>query len=338
MRLKYNFESKKKPVVVASMVRSSLKQNERFGGIHPLVAVASHKAHLPTAIEEVLAKHNGPIDLIAATRGPGALLHADEETQLTNVGMRACLEVGLRQGEALARARGIPFLGVHHMQAHALTPRLLEDGPHPEFPYLSLLVSGGHTLLLLTKSVVRHEILASTLVRTMMRKKKRSSNIKKDIAIGDMLDKLAKTLRIPWGESMPGAALEAYCTDDRTSSAVPGLWPVSDAQRAQWHLTRPLRSKINVDGKRYERMAFSFGGLGSAAERALEGSRHDGERRAIGAETMKVAFEHVAAKVIAALRTMSPIPSTLVVSGGVGRNTFLRHMYCPLIRPGCMED
>lgn len=86
------------------------------------------------------------LDAIAFTRGPG---------------MAGCLQTSAASAKALAAATGLPLLGVHHMQAHALTPSLTEVEP-PRFPYLTLLLSGGHTLLLLARSETSFKILATT--------------------------------------------------------------------------------------------------------------------------------------------------------------------------------
>ncbi|KAK4975635.1 Mitochondrial tRNAs modification protein, partial [Elasticomyces elasticus] len=134
-------------------------------------------------------------DFVSVTRGPG---------------MRSNLAVGLDTAKGLALAWDVPLLAVHHMQAHALTPRLVsalakKDGfgdatVTPAFPFLTLLVSGGHTMLLSSTSLVEHKILAET----------------KDIALGDCLDKAARAI-LPLGflESLPantpfGRALELF--------------------------------------------------------------------------------------------------------------------------------
>src|ERR1700734_948364 len=79
-------------------------------------------------------------------------------------------------------------------QAHALTPRLLSPTRTPQFPFYTLLISGGHTMLVHSTTVTDHVILINT----------------RDTAIGDYIDKVARALQVPWGDKMPGAALEQW--------------------------------------------------------------------------------------------------------------------------------
>ncbi|KAF8471855.1 glycoprotease family-domain-containing protein [Kalaharituber pfeilii] len=153
-------------------------------GIHPLASLSSHRSSLSPllicAISRLPPSSNGKPDLVAATRGPG---------------MRASLAVGLDVAKGLAVAWGVPLVGVHHMLGHALTPRLTDalqrpkrarpkgterninlQEPQPRFPFWSLLVSGGHTVLARCESVTRHKVIADTV----------------DVAVGDMIDKIAR--------------------------------------------------------------------------------------------------------------------------------------------------
>lgn len=87
------------------------------------------------------------LDAIAYTRGPG---------------MFGCLTVCTTAARAMAAAAGKPLVGVHHMQAHALTPLLTEPEP-PQFPFLTLLVSGGHTQLVLAENLSKYRIIMTTM-------------------------------------------------------------------------------------------------------------------------------------------------------------------------------
>ncbi|KAK0753983.1 glycoprotease family-domain-containing protein [Schizothecium vesticola] len=191
-----------------------------FGGVHPAVAVIGHDAALATLVQEAIqhlpeAPSPSPSpsptntivrtptprrapDFVAATRGPG---------------MSANLSVGLNTAKGLACAWGVPLLGIHHMQAHLLTPRLVSalslpfpspPSPSPPsytptFPFLTLLISGGHTLLLHSRSLTSHRLLATT-----------SSH-----AIGNMLDATARLILPPSSTTsspnvMYAAALESF--------------------------------------------------------------------------------------------------------------------------------
>ena len=160
---------------------SITSDSRQFKGIHPIAAHISHQKHLATLLTDATKTLNqngtgrGIPDFVTVTRGPGT---------------RASLATGIDTAKGLAVAWNVPLLGVHHMQAHALTPRLVSaleacafdtfkpSLPAPAFPYLTLLVSGGHTQLLHPTTVCNHRILASTT----------------DLAIGDMLDKSARDI------------------------------------------------------------------------------------------------------------------------------------------------
>jgi N6-L-threonylcarbamoyladenine synthase len=361
--------------------------NAKFGGIHPLVAIQSHQENLallvskaieslpdapeqPRAGEAVTVQQHGRWiskkrpDFVAVTRGPG---------------MRSSLQTGLDTAKGLAAAWQVPIVGVHHMQAHALTPRLVSaleltsccgsSGENeasrnadiaPNFPFLSLLVSGGHTLLIHSASLAEHRILASTT----------------DTAVGDCLDKVARAV-LPaevlssCKDTMYGAALEqyafpgaaAYSENDATfeqfqeesySSYIP---PKTHAEELKkrisqygWGLKPPLaESPRSLKARSLE---FSFAGLATAAERIAtfatepdgklssdlrradqEQSFPEAERRELARETMRVAFEHLAGRTMLALETLTgdnlarvDALNTLVVSGGVAANNYLRYM------------
>lgn len=256
-------------------------------------------------------------DLIAVTRGPGML---------------AALATGIDTAKGLSVAWGIPLIGVHHMQAHALTPRLVaalnggEGGV--EFPFMTLLVSGGHTILLESRGLTSHKILAETI----------------DIALGDMVDKCARRL-LPEEvmDSYPeavsyGAALEKFCFPEKEPEYAyhPGRTPErkrEDEEKVkrwgEWKLCRPLTKNEKA---RFSD-AFSFCGLGSTLDRYF--SMKDGgpesisveERKALGREVMMVAFEHVASRIVTSLEASKTPPSALVISGGVAANKFLKNMF-----------
>ncbi|KAF2110049.1 hypothetical protein BDV96DRAFT_615391 [Lophiotrema nucula] len=190
--------------------------NTSFQGVHPLVSLQSHQENLAKLVDEALrylpsadlsnkAVDHGRCmtfpsqeapnqpwtkrlpDFVSVTRGPG---------------MRSNLFTGVDTAKGLAAAWQVPLVGVHHMQAHALTPRLVaalqqhqdagsvrshvqESTQHhptinaePQFPFLSVLASGGHTLLIHSASLTDHKVLGST----------------SDIAVGECLDKIARVV------------------------------------------------------------------------------------------------------------------------------------------------
>ncbi len=153
--------------IVSDVVLSQLEEHSVYGGVVPEIAARAHVEALDTLVEEALLRAGvtlADIDAIAATSGPGLI---------------GGLLVGLMTGKAIARASGKPLYAVNHLEGHALTARLT-DGL--SFPYLMLLVSGGHTQLILVKDVGVYERWGTTI----------------DDALGEAFDKTAKLLGLPY--------------------------------------------------------------------------------------------------------------------------------------------
>ena len=149
-----------------------------FGGVVPEIAARAHVEAIGPLVEAALADAGvtlDQVDAIAATAGPGLI---------------GGVMVGLVTGKALALASGKPLVAVNHLEGHALSPRLSD--PDLEFPYLLLLVSGGHCQLLLVEGVGRYRRLATTI----------------DDAAGEAFDKTAKLLGLgfPGGPAVEEAA------------------------------------------------------------------------------------------------------------------------------------
>lgn len=151
----------------ADVVLSQLDEHSAYGGVVPEIAARAHVDALDSLIEEALARAKvklADIDAIAATAGPGLI---------------GGLLVGLMTGKAIARATGKPLYAVNHLEGHALTARLTDS---LSFPYLMLLVSGGHTQLVLVRGVGDYERWGTTI----------------DDALGEAFDKTAKLLGLPY--------------------------------------------------------------------------------------------------------------------------------------------
>ena len=149
-----------------------------FGGVVPEIAARAHVEALEPLIEAALADAGltlAEVDAVAATAGPGLI---------------GGVMVGLVTGKALAHAANKPLVAVNHLEGHALSPRLSD--PDLAFPYLLLLVSGGHCQLLLVEGVARYRRLATTI----------------DDAVGEAFDKTAKLLGLgfPGGPAVERAA------------------------------------------------------------------------------------------------------------------------------------
>lgn len=166
-------------VIDSDIIYSQFDVHEAYGGVVPELAARAHVEKLDTLIEKALEDADctlSDIDAIAATSGPGLI---------------GGLMVGLMSGKALAMVTGKPLFAINHLEGHALTARLT-DGL--DFPYLMLLVSGGHTQLILVKGVGAYERWGTTI----------------DDALGECFDKTAKLLGLsyPGGPAVEKAALQ----------------------------------------------------------------------------------------------------------------------------------
>ncbi|KAJ9303496.1 hypothetical protein DTO217A2_6986 [Paecilomyces variotii] len=315
----------------------------QYRGIHPIEALQSHQESLAKLVDKAIkslppvpdsqASTDGRVikdadggrlrripDFISATRGPG---------------MRSNLSVGLDTGKGLAVAWQIPFVGVHHMQAHLLTPRLVSaltagkehrnqtGKAHPEFPFLSILVSGGHSLLVRSSSVTDHALMASSA----------------DIAIGEALDKSARLI-LPESllqtakNTMYGKMLEQFAFpngsadySDYRPAMTRGEEQVKRESPWGWSITTPLANT--------RQLQFSFSSVPSTVTRLFTNREKenqltsDDERVALARESMRVCFEHLASRTVIALEALrdqagqSEQVKTLVVSGGVAANRYL---------------
>ena len=164
------------PIILSSIVSSQVDIHKEFGGVVPELAARSHieKIDLITkkAIEESLITLE-EIDAVAATAGPGLIV---------------CLSVGLSFGKTIAYSLNKPFIAVNHLEGHALSPRL---DSRLDYPYLLLLISGGHTQFLCVQGLGEYKRLGTTI----------------DDAVGEAFDKTAKMLGI---EFPGGPQIEVY--------------------------------------------------------------------------------------------------------------------------------
>ncbi|MFC3126519.1 tRNA (adenosine(37)-N6)-threonylcarbamoyltransferase complex transferase subunit TsaD [Pseudoroseomonas globiformis] len=188
--------------ILAEAVRSQLAEHTPYGGVVPEIAARAHLAHLPALADQVMREAGiGPADLggIAATAGPGLI---------------GGLIVGATFGKGMAIAHNLPFVAVNHLEGHALTarlPGLVEGGV--DFPYLLLLLSGGHCQCVAVEGLGRYRRLGSTL----------------DDAVGEAFDKSAKLMGLPWPG---GPALEKLA---------------ASGDPTRFHLPRPMLGRPGCD-------------------------------------------------------------------------------------------
>ena len=153
------------PKILSNVVSSQIDVHKEFGGVVPELAARSHIEKIDLIVEKAI-KESGKkienIDAVAATAGPGLIV---------------CLSVGLNFGKALASSLKKPFIAINHLEGHALSPKLVCK---LDYPYLLLLISGGHSQYLAVKGLGKYKRLGTTI----------------DDAVGEAFDKTAKLLGI----------------------------------------------------------------------------------------------------------------------------------------------
>ena len=153
------------PVVLSNIVSSQVDVHKEFGGVVPELAARSHIEKIDWIVQKAIddsGKKIEEIDAVASTAGPGLIV---------------CLSVGLSFGKAIATSLNKPFIAVNHLEGHALSPKL---NSKLDYPYLLLLISGGHSQYLSVKDLSNYKRLGTTI----------------DDAIGEAFDKIAKLLGI----------------------------------------------------------------------------------------------------------------------------------------------
>lgn|SRR5699024_5565094 len=153
--------------VISNVVSSQIDSHKRFGGVVPEIASRHHVEQMTIVLEEAFEQSEltwDDIDAIAVTEGPGLI---------------GALLVGINAAKALAFAKNKPLIGVHHIAGHIYANRIEQEF---EFPLLSLIVSGGHTELVLMKGHNEYELIGETL----------------DDAAGEAFDKIARALDLPY--------------------------------------------------------------------------------------------------------------------------------------------
>ncbi|OZU87387.1 tRNA (adenosine(37)-N6)-threonylcarbamoyltransferase complex transferase subunit TsaD [Virgibacillus indicus] len=153
--------------IISNVVASQIESHKRFGGVVPEIASRHHVEQMTIVLEEAISKSKldwDDIDAVAVTEGPGLV---------------GALLVGVNSAKALAFAKQKPLIGVHHIAGHIYANRLVSEF---QFPMLALIVSGGHTELVLMKEHGNYEVIGET----------------RDDAAGEAYDKVARMLKLPY--------------------------------------------------------------------------------------------------------------------------------------------
>lgn len=260
------------PVLLAHALHSQIAMHQAYGGVVPELASRDHIRRVVPLTRHVMAQAGttlADVDVIAYTRGPG---------------LAGALLVGAGVACALGAALHKPVLGIHHLEGHLLSPFLSADPPR--FPFVALLVSGGHTQLMRVEGVGRYELLGETI----------------DDAAGEAFDKSAKLL----GLGYPGGP------------ALSRLAEHGDGQA--YRLPRPLLHSGDLD---FSFAGLKTAVLTQARKLGAALDDPDGAARAdLAASTQAAIVEVLLRKSMAALQRTGL--QRLVVAGGVGANRQLR--------------
>jgi N6-L-threonylcarbamoyladenine synthase len=257
--------------LLAHRLYSQVRTHARYGGVVPELASRDHIRKLLPLIDETLEAAGvagGELDGVAYTAGPGLI---------------GALLVGATLAEGLAAGWGVPAIPVHHMEAHLLAA-MLED-PAPEFPFVALLVSGGHSMLVDVAAPGDYRVLGQTL----------------DDAAGEAFDKTAKLLDLPY----PGGPALA----ELATRGTPG----------RFDFPRPMTKKPGLD---FSFSGLKTAVMLTVRDLAAGGSLSESDRADIAKSFEEAVVETLVLKSERAIRHTGY--DSLVVAGGVGANRSLR--------------
>jgi len=252
----------------------------QYGGIFPAMAKKEHAKNLPLLLEKVLEKNPGTIDAIAVTVGPG---------------LEPCLWTGITFAQELSKngppAGGVPIVPINHMEGHILIS-MIENVSQSfgglakfDFPALALLISGGHTELILMRNFGKYEYLGRT----------------RDDAVGEAFDKVARLLDLPY----PGGPEISRLAEYARAEKLPKLLT----------LPRPMMHEDNYE--------FSFAGLKTAVERYVHANELKSlDREKIACEFEDAVTDVLLYKTLRAVEECGA--STVVMGGGVSANKHIR--------------
>ena len=265
---------KGEPEILSNIILSQIDEHAQFGGVVPEIAARAHLSALDkiiaTALDEAGCGFN-EIDGIGVTAGPGLI---------------GGLMVGLMSAKAVSAAKDIPYLGINHLEGHALTARLTDNIP---YPYLLLLVSGGHSQIICVRGLGVYERWATTI----------------DDAVGEAFDKTAKLLGLPF----PGGpnVEKTAATGNQNAFAFPK--PLQGQKTLNMSFSG-LKTAIRVEAERHVPLTQGMiADLCASMQKTVADILVDRCDKAI--ERFKEELP-------------DDVPNTLVVAGGVASNTLVR--------------
>jgi N6-L-threonylcarbamoyladenine synthase len=261
--------------VLSSVISSQIALHAQWGGVVPNLAAREHLKNILPVIETALKearKKPTDLDLLAVTKGPGLI---------------PALLVGTTTAKTLAYLWRVPLIGIHHIEGHIYANFISAKNSTPKFPILALVVSGGHTQLVLMKKQLAYEIIGETV----------------DDAVGEAFDKVARILNLGY----PGGPAVANLADNFTGE-----------KKFKITLPRPMLKSSNFN--------FSFSGLKTAVLYASKKNPENLKDQAYISEMchefQSAVTDVLVAKTIRAAKKYAP--STILLAGGVSANKFLR--------------
>ncbi|XP_023527336.1 probable tRNA N6-adenosine threonylcarbamoyltransferase, mitochondrial [Cucurbita pepo subsp. pepo] len=280
--------------ILSQVIVSQAELLARYGGVAPKMAEEAHAQAIDKVVQETMEKANlteRDLSAVAVTIGPGLSL---------------CLRVGVQKARKIAGSFSLPIVGVHHMEAHALVARLVER--ELQFPFMALLISGGHNLLVLAQDLGQYIQLGTTI----------------DDAIGEAYDKTAKWLGLDLRKS-GGPAIEELAREGD-----------------------PKSIKFSTPMKQHKDCNFSYAGLKTQVRLTIESRNIDAKiplssassqdrsvRADIAASFQRVAVRHLEERCERAIEwalKIEPSIKHLVVSGGVASNKYVRAQLTEVVR------
>jgi N6-L-threonylcarbamoyladenine synthase len=260
------------PRLLSHALHSQIEMHQAYGGVVPELASRDHIRRVLPLTRQVMADAGvglSEVDVVAYTRGPG---------------LAGALLVGSGVACALAAALGKPVLGVHHLEGHLLSPFLSADPP--EFPFIALLVSGGHTQLMRVDGVGRYELLGETI----------------DDAAGEAFDKSAKLMGLPY----PGGPGLSRLAEQGNPAAYPLPRPLLHSGDFDFSFAG-LKTAVLTQSQKMGPLAHTEGAV---------------ERADLAASTQAAIVDVLVKKSMNVLKATGM--KRLVVAGGVGANRALR--------------
>lgn len=283
-------EQNSHPVVISNVVSSQIDLHAKYGGVVPEVAARAHIEEILPIIKETLKKAKlelSDVDYLAVTYGPGLV---------------GSLVVGVETAKGISAATDIPIIPINHLEGHIYANFLQAPDSKqqaPSFPLLSLLVSGGHTLLVFLKNHLDYKIVGESW----------------DDAAGEAFDKAAKAMGLPYPGGPKIAELAKEGDPERFPLPVIDLTP-SPKRNEEGFLEKP---KPSLD--------FSFSGLKTALinevkQLSLKGELTGQDKKDLAASFQKAVVDTLVQNSLRAIKEFDP--KTFILSGGVAANEGLR--------------